>query len=156
MLRTPYSAVPEMRKPRQQQLGGVLSAPPVHNGLEGKARPSKTSPAISRSQRTLTIDSIGSSRPFHYPEAKGALHCSKVSLESLARKYGTPLYIYSADQILERLALFQNAFAARDHLVCYAVKANSSLAILKLLADRGAGFDIVSGGELATRARCVS
>jgi diaminopimelate decarboxylase len=56
--------------------------------------------------------------------------------------------VYSADQIAERLSLFQNAFAGNDHLVCYAVKANSSLAILKLLADRGAGFDIVSGGEL--------
>jgi diaminopimelate decarboxylase len=76
------------------------------------------------------------------------LYCGKVSLESLARKYGTPLYVYSADQILERLQSFQQAFAGRDHLVCYAVKANSSLAILKLLARRGAGFDIVSGGEL--------
>jgi diaminopimelate decarboxylase len=58
------------------------------------------------------------------------------------------LYVYSANQIAERLNLFQRAFAGRDHLVCYAVKANSSLAILKLLAERGAGFDIVSGGEL--------
>jgi diaminopimelate decarboxylase len=64
------------------------------------------------------------------------------------RRYGTPLYVYSADQIAERLALFQQALATREHLVCYAVKANSALAILKLLADRGAGFDIVSGGEL--------
>ncbi len=63
-------------------------------------------------------------------------------------KYGTPLYVYSADQIVERLEMFQREFKERDHLVCYAVKANSSLAILKLLADRGAGFDIVSGGEL--------
>jgi diaminopimelate decarboxylase len=71
-----------------------------------------------------------------------------VSLESLAKRYGTPLYVYSADQIIERLGLFQQALAGREHLVCYAVKANSALAILKLLADRGAGFDIVSGGEL--------
>jgi len=71
-----------------------------------------------------------------------------VSLEALARRYGTPLYVYSADQIVERLGLFQQALAGRDHLVCYAVKANSSLAILKLLAGHGAGFDIVSGGEL--------
>ena len=71
-----------------------------------------------------------------------------VSLESLAREYGTPLYVYSADAILERLKLFHDALAGRDHLVCYAVKANSSLAILKLLAAHGAGFDIVSGGEL--------
>jgi len=68
---------------------------------------------------------------------------------ALAKQYGTPLYVYSANQILERLRLFQNSFAGRDHLVCYAVKANSSLAILKLLAEQGAGFDIVSGGELA-------
>jgi len=90
----------------------------------------------------------GSSRPFHFPQKKGALQCGAVSLETLARKYGTPLYVYSADQIVERLRLFQDAFAGREHLVCYAVKANSALAILKLLAARGAGFDIVSGGEL--------
>ena len=89
-----------------------------------------------------------SARPFHYPPAKDALHCGAVSLVSLARSYGTPLYVYSANQIVERLKLFQNAFARRDHLVCYAVKANSTLAILRLLADMGAGFDIVSGGEL--------
>jgi diaminopimelate decarboxylase len=76
------------------------------------------------------------------------LHCGKVSLEVLAKKFGTPLYVYSADQILERLRMFNEALAGRDHLVCYAVKANSSLAILKLLAGHGAGFDIVSGGEL--------
>lgn len=92
--------------------------------------------------------SIASSRPFVRPQAGAALHCGKVSLESLVRRYGTPLYVYSADQIAERLALFQQALAGREHLVCYAVKANSALAILKLLAGRGAGFDIVSGGEL--------
>jgi diaminopimelate decarboxylase len=89
-----------------------------------------------------------SSRPFLYPQPGSALHCGKVSLETLARRYGTPLYVYSADQIAERLSLFQKALAGREHLVCYAVKANSALAILKLLADCGAGFDIVSGGEL--------
>ena len=89
-----------------------------------------------------------SARPFVYPQRGAALSCGKVSLEALARRYGTPLYVYSADQIAERLSLFQNALAGRDHLVCYAVKANSALAILKLLAVRGAGFDIVSGGEL--------
>jgi len=74
--------------------------------------------------------------------------CGAVSLESLARRFGTPLYVYSADQIEARLKMFQNAFAGREHLICYAVKANSTLAILRLLAERGAGFDIVSGGEL--------
>jgi len=103
-----------------------------------------SNPSVDKTQLTTP----GSSRPFHAPRPGAALHCGRVSLESLARTYGTPLYVYSADQILERLGLFQKAFAGRDHLVCYAVKANSALAILKLLADHGAGFDIVSGGEL--------
>jgi diaminopimelate decarboxylase len=89
-----------------------------------------------------------SSRPFHHPEPASALHCGRVSLERLARLYGTPLYVYSADQIAERFALFEAALAGREHLICYAVKANSALAILKMLASLGAGFDIVSGGEL--------
>ena len=96
----------------------------------------------------MTIPSVSSSRPFHHPKPGSALHCGKLSLETLAKRHGTPLYVYSADQIVERLGLFQQALAGRDHLVCYAVKANSALAILKLLADKGAGFDIVSGGEL--------
>jgi diaminopimelate decarboxylase len=88
------------------------------------------------------------SRPFFYPHTGKPLSCGSVSFESLARRFGTPHYVYSADQMVERLRLFQGAFARRDHLVCYAVKANSALAILKLLAGHGAGFDIVSGGEL--------
>ncbi len=71
-----------------------------------------------------------------------------MSLDSLAVRFGTPLYVDSADHILERLGLFQHALAGREHLICYAVKANSALAVLKLLAAHGAGFDIVSGGEL--------
>jgi diaminopimelate decarboxylase len=97
---------------------------------------------------TMTSSPISSPRPFQHPERGAALHCGKVSLEMLARKFGTPLYVYSADQIVERLGLFQQALQGREHLVCYAVKANSALAILKLLAGRVAGFDIVSGGEL--------
>ncbi len=69
-------------------------------------------------------------------------------MESLARKFGTPLYVYSGSHITQRLRLFQRAFSGLPHLVCYAVKANSTLAILQLLARRGAGFDVVSGGEL--------
>jgi diaminopimelate decarboxylase len=88
-------------------------------------------------------------RPFIHPRPGAPLYCGKLSLESLAKKFGTPLYVDSAEAILARLALFQQALAGRDHLICYAVKANSALAILKLLADRGSGFDIVSGGELA-------
>ena len=96
----------------------------------------------------MNLSSASSSRPFHHSHRNGSLHCGKVSIETLAKRFGTPLYVYSADQIVERLGLFQQALKEREHLVCYAVKANSALAILKLLAARGAGFDIVSGGEL--------
>jgi diaminopimelate decarboxylase len=96
----------------------------------------------------MLLSAHSSSRPFLHPKSGSALFCDGVSLEALAKKYGTPLYVYSATQIAERLELFQKALAGREHLVCYAVKANSSLAILKLLAGHGAGFDIVSGGEL--------
>jgi diaminopimelate decarboxylase len=92
-------------------------------------------------------------RPFAYRRSR--LWCDDVSLESLAEKYGTPLYVYSGRQIRERLQLFQQAFAGRPSTVCFAVKSNSALAILRLLADTGAGFDIVSGGELE-RVRRVS
>src|ERR1700677_2140755 len=87
-------------------------------------------------------------RSFRYPENQSALHCERVSLSYLAKKYGTPLYVYSAGQIVDRYRLFSEAFAHRDHLICYSVKANPNLSILKLLADKGSGFDIVSGGEL--------
>ena len=87
-------------------------------------------------------------RPFRFPQNQSVLHCERVSLPYLAKKYGTPLYVYSAGQILDRYRLFSHAFARRDHLICYSVKANSNLSILKLLADQGSGFDIVSGGEL--------
>jgi diaminopimelate decarboxylase len=96
----------------------------------------------------LPRTSANSPRPFLHPRPGAPLHCDGVSLDALARDYGTPLYVYSADHILDRLGMFHQALAGRDHLVCYAVKANSALAILKLLAAHGAGFDIVSGGEL--------
>jgi diaminopimelate decarboxylase len=89
-----------------------------------------------------------SSRPFSYSDSAGALCCEDVSMEQLARKYGTPLYVYSAGHISERVKLFQQAFGSVPHMLCYAVKANSSLAILQLLAGLGCGFDVVSGGEL--------
>jgi diaminopimelate decarboxylase len=66
----------------------------------------------------------------------------------VAQRYGTPVYVYSADQIIYRLAAFAKAFRSATHLVCYSVKANSSLAILREIDRRGGGFDIVSGGEL--------
>ncbi|HEX3437707.1 MAG TPA: diaminopimelate decarboxylase [Pseudacidobacterium sp.] len=91
---------------------------------------------------------MNSSRPFAHPDAQSPLACDGVRLDLLVKKYGTPLYVYSGNQILYRLRLFADAFQSVPHLVCYSVKANSSLAILKLLEENGAGFDIVSGGEL--------
>ena len=87
-------------------------------------------------------------RPFHPLKPGASLACGQVRLDKLAREYGTPLYVYSADHIADRFSLFAEAFADVRHLVCYSVKANSALAILKLLDKLGSGFDIVSGGEL--------
>ncbi|MCL1962188.1 MAG: diaminopimelate decarboxylase, partial [Desulfovibrionaceae bacterium] len=78
----------------------------------------------------------------------GRLMVEGVALSDLARQHGTPLFVYSRAAIMQALAAYQRGLAGRDALVCYAIKANSSLAILKLLADAGCGFDIVSGGEL--------
>src|ERR1700722_7118182 len=76
------------------------------------------------------------------------LHCERVSVPHLAQKYGTPLYLYSATAIRERYATFDRAFRGIPHTVCYSVKANSNISILRLLAKAGCGFDVVSGGEL--------
>jgi diaminopimelate decarboxylase len=78
----------------------------------------------------------------------GTLHCEDVDLARVAEKFGTPLYVYSVGTILDHYTRLDAALAPLDHLICYAVKANSNRTILKLLADAGAGFDIVSGGEL--------
>ena len=99
--------------------------------------PKKIAPAVK---------TVPAARPFAYRNR--TLHCDGVSLAALADAHGTPLYVYSAAQISHRFGLFQSAFAARPHTICYAVKANSSLAIMRLLGQQGAGFDIVSGGEL--------
>ncbi len=78
----------------------------------------------------------------------GSLHCEKVDLEQLAKRYGTPLYVYSADTIRARLHAYTHAFRSIPHTICYSVKANSTLAILRLVSNSNAGFDVVSGGEL--------
>ena len=69
-------------------------------------------------------------------------------LAALAVRYGTPLYVYSETAIRERLATFEKAFRNVPHTICYSVKANSNVNILRLLARQGCGFDVVSGGEL--------
>jgi diaminopimelate decarboxylase len=76
------------------------------------------------------------------------LYCEGVPIRSLAEKFGTPLYVYSASAIRDRFALLDRAFRAVPHTLCYSVKANSNVSILRLLTRLGGGFDIVSGGEL--------
>ena len=76
------------------------------------------------------------------------LYCDRVPLSELAARHGTPLYVYSSSAIRERCHIFQRAFRGMDHTVCYSVKANSNLSILRLLSAMGCGFDVVSGGEL--------
>jgi diaminopimelate decarboxylase len=83
---------------------------------------------------------------FHYRD--GDLSCETVLLTTVAEEFGTPLYVYSAGTILDHYRRLDAALGELDHLICYAVKANSNGAILRLLAQAGAGFDIVSGGEL--------
>ncbi|AKU67184.1 diaminopimelate decarboxylase [Ottowia sp. oral taxon 894] len=85
---------------------------------------------------------------FHRSE-NGALMIEDLGLDELAQEHGTPLFVYSQAAIESALSAWQRGLAGRDALVCYAVKANSSQAILSLLAQAGCGFDIVSGGELA-------
>jgi diaminopimelate decarboxylase len=84
----------------------------------------------------------------HFHLWRGALHCEEVSLEHIAREVGTPTYVYSTATLVRHFTVLQQAFAETETLLCYSVKASSNLALLKLLADRGAGFDIVSAGEL--------
>ena len=77
------------------------------------------------------------------------LHAEEVQLAALAMRHGTPLFVYSRAALEERFRAYQAPLAGRPHLICYAMKANSNLAVLNVLARLGAGFDIVSGGELA-------
>jgi diaminopimelate decarboxylase len=83
-----------------------------------------------------------------FAHVNGSLRCGEVDLNEIADNHGTPAYVYSGDTIRGNLGRLQQALSPVDHLVCYAVKANSNLSILSLLAGLGAGFDIVSGGEL--------
>ncbi|MEL0152435.1 MAG: diaminopimelate decarboxylase, partial [Halieaceae bacterium] len=86
--------------------------------------------------------------PNGFVRQAGSLLCENVPAAQLAEQYGTPLYVYSQSAITESFLAWKTAFGSAPHLICYAVKANSNIAILKLLASLGSGFDIVSGGEL--------
>ena len=83
---------------------------------------------------------------FHY--AGSRLFCERVSIESLVKKFGTPLYVYSQHTLTDHYQKLERALAPLDHLICFAAKANSNLAVLRALANLGSGFDTVSEGEL--------
>jgi diaminopimelate decarboxylase len=83
---------------------------------------------------------------FQYVRQK--LYCEGVSIESLVRKYGTPLYVYSQKTLTDHYQKLDRAMSSVDHLICFATKSNSNLSVLRVLARLGSGFDIVSGGEL--------
>ena len=98
---------------------------------------------------SVLVNNLCVLRPPEFSYRDQELHCEAVSLAALAEKFGTPLYVYSAATIRERFRIFDRAFKRVPHTVCYSVKANSNLAVLALLHRLGAGFDVVSGGELA-------
>ncbi|SEL77399.1 diaminopimelate decarboxylase [Stigmatella aurantiaca] len=84
-----------------------------------------------------------------FPYRKGTLHAESVPLRAIAEAVGTPTYVYSQAALTEHFQVLDEAFGEYPHLICYSVKANSTLAVLGLFAGLGSGFDIVSGGELA-------
>ena len=84
----------------------------------------------------------------HFQRHRGALQAERIPLADLARAYGTPLYVYSTATLKRHWRVLDRSLLGMKHLVCYAAKANSNLAVLDLFARLGAGFDIVSGGEL--------
>ena len=88
------------------------------------------------------------SLPPFFAYREGQLMVEGVALDALARQHGTPLFVYSKAAMLSVLASYQRGLAGRDHLICYAMKANSTLAVLQTLVRAGCGLDIVSGGEL--------
>src|SRR5262249_52873481 len=93
--------------------------------------------ALARRAQTVT----------EFSRIGGELYAEGVPLAAIAAQFGTPCYVYSRRALEARYRSFDDAFAGIPHLVCYAVKANSNLAVLNLLARLGSGFDIVSGGE---------
>jgi diaminopimelate decarboxylase len=93
------------------------------------------------------VTPASSVRGFGYVD--GELHAERTALSAIAQRFGTPCYVYSRATLTDAFREFDAAFAGLPHLVCYAMKANPSLAILDLFASLGSGFDIVSGGELA-------
>ncbi|MDH4477016.1 MAG: diaminopimelate decarboxylase [Verrucomicrobiaceae bacterium] len=84
----------------------------------------------------------------HFRYLQGSLHAENVDLQTLAEQHGTPLYVYSKETIVDHYTRLDKGLSRLDHMICYAVKANSNLAVLSAIAQLGGGFDIVSAGEL--------
>ena len=84
----------------------------------------------------------------HFRYLRGKLYCEGVSVESLVKKHGTPLYIYSQQTLTDRFQMLQRSLETLNPMICYAMKANSNLAVMRTLANLGSGFDVVSEGEL--------
>jgi len=111
--------------------------------FDGSAR------AFARIARSVSAENARNATVTAFRRVDGELHAEGVSLSALAERYGTPCYVYSRAALEDGFRSFSAAFDGVPHLVCYAVKANSNLAVLNILARMGSGFDIVSGGELA-------
>src|ERR1700690_801165 len=79
---------------------------------------------------------------------KGELYAEEVPVREIAAKYGTPVYIYSASTLVRHFKAYDEAFDGKHHIICFALKANSNSAVIRLFAKHGAGADVVSGGEL--------
>src|ERR1044071_2002029 len=84
----------------------------------------------------------------HFEYRNGEMYAEQVPLQKIAREVGTPAYVYSLATLKRHFRVFDQAFAKAPHIVCFSVKANSNLALLRAFAKEGSGFDIVSGGEL--------
>ena len=85
----------------------------------------------------------------HFQRRDNELYCEDVSLQSIAKQFGSPVYVYSKATIARHVKVLQEGLSGMPHHICYAVKCNSNLAILDLINSLGCGFDAVSGGELA-------
>lgn len=112
--------------------------------------PTPFQPVSTMTDAGLAIDPVRLAAHLPFIDYQdGVLHIDGVSAQTLAQTYGTPTYVYSKNAIEQAYQAYEQGFGDTPHRICYAVKANSNLAVLKVLADMGAGFDIVSKGELA-------
>src|SRR5512137_1955939 len=122
----------------------------AHPSPRRRLRFPPASPATAPRRSIPSRSTRCSKGPMHYFDYRnGALFAEDVAVSELAKAVGTPFYVYSAATIRRHFRVFSQAFAGLDTLVCYAMKANSNQAVLRLLAKEGAGMDVVSGGELA-------